>query len=102
MNFVDNYVANTLGPNLGANMSGEMRKGFDPLIKRPYINKHGVRCVTANTGDYTIEKGQRRPISRQIPIAELWNRYGIMDPVFNAVSMRKEDWERLDTTVVRA
>ena len=70
---------------------GDIRSGenSDPYLKRPYINKYGVRCVTANTGDYTVEGGQRRGIRRQIPIQELWNRYGIMDPVFNSVSMRK-------------
>jgi hypothetical protein len=83
-------------------MANEMRGGFNHLIKRPYINQYGVRCVTMNTGDFTVEKGQRRPIARQIPIQELWNRYGIMDPVFNSVSMRKEDWEKVDTAVVRA
>lgn len=64
---------------------------FDPGLMRPYIDKRGNRCVTMNTA--------RGPERRTI--AELMQS-GLYNGVFNATSLRKQDWIELDRVVVRA
>jgi hypothetical protein len=71
---------------------------FDPGLLRPYIDSRGNRCVTINTGrnrpDGTPERQKRL-------VAELVNN-GVASPVFNATSLRKEEWVQLDMVVLRA
>jgi hypothetical protein len=78
---------------------------FDPGLRRPYIAEKGKYkgqvCVTAHTGDFTVNCGQRVPIRRQTPIRELILN-GVVPPTLNATALRKEEWIRLDTRIERA
>lgn len=65
---------------------------FDPGLLRPYIDSRGQRCVTVANGRGGYE---RRLVS------DLINN-GISSPVFNATSLRKEEWALFDTVVIKA
>lgn len=98
--FVD-YVLNGQGfGNVGRQMS-DIR--YDPGMLRPYIDEHGHRCVTVNTGRTIRDNktGRDVPLKQKMRIADLMSR-GIYTPVFNATSLRKEEWIELDKTVIRA
>lgn len=71
---------------------------FDPGLLRPYLDGRGQRCVTVNTGRCGPDG---RPIYEKRLVAEMINN-GISSPVFNATSLRKEEWIQLDTVVIRA
>lgn len=76
---------------------------FEYGLLRPYIDTNpnsrtrGRPVVTINIG--TRDDGS--PKQAKVLIRNLQNR-GINTSVWNAVSMRKEDWIRLDTNVIRA
>jgi len=75
---------------------------FDPGFLRPYINENGERCVTVNVGQrFDKEKNRFEPVYEEKPIAELINN-GITHPVFNATTLRKDEWIQLDTVVLKA
>jgi hypothetical protein len=84
---------------------GETLQGcrFDPGLLRPYLDEHGHRCVTVNTGRTRYDPKLKKvvPIHEKARIGDLQNR-GIMSPVFNATSLRKEEWIELDRVVIRA
>lgn len=79
---------------------GEMIQGcrFDLGLLRPFIDKRGQRCVMVNTGRLD-SKG--KPQREKRTVAEMINN-GIMSPVFNATSLRKDEWIELDRTVLKA
>lgn len=76
---------------------------FDPGLFRPYLDSRGQRCVTINTGRtrYNEQTRKHEPEIKKAYVADLMAR-GIYSPVFNATSLRKEDWIELDKVVVRA
>ena len=74
---------------------------FDAGLMRPYFNDQGIRCVTINTGRQTIKDGKTVPIFESKPISELMAQ-GIQSPVFNATSLRKDEWLEVDRVVVKA
>lgn len=77
----------------------EMR--FEPGLYRPYFDdKTGLPTVTVNSGYKQVE-GKTVAVQRAIPVSQLWQR-GINNPVLNATTLRKEEWIRLDETVIRA
>ena len=65
---------------------------FDPGLLRPFIDSRGVRCVMVNNGRGGREKR---------PVAEILNA-GIFHPVFNATTLRKDEWVEIDRAVLRA
>lgn len=65
---------------------------FDPGLLRPYIDSNGRRCVTVNNGRGRLEK---RLVSDLIA-------NGVNSPVFNATSLRKDEWIELDRVVLKA
>ena len=82
---------------MGGNVPGGYDKGYD----RPYINRKGQRAVTINTGKMVLnEKGTYVPEKREVLISNLLEQ-GIYNPVFNATSLRKEEWISLDQVVLR-
>lgn len=99
--FVDNYVLNgqAYGP-IGEAMAGVH---FDPGLLRPYVDNRGQRCVTINTGRMrqNTQTGLYEPVLQKVSINDVVNR-GIYSPVFNATTLRKEEWIQLDRVVVRA
>jgi hypothetical protein len=75
--------------------------GFDIGYERPYFNRKGQRAVTINTGKMVLnEKGTYTPERREVLISTLMEQ-GIFSPVFNATSLRKEEWISLDQVVLR-
>lgn len=114
--FVDNYLPVLTPQTYGGGVTGDgghyggglqqmfTERSFDPGLRRPYIPDRGryanQPCVTVNTGEWTVERGQRVPIRRQKPIRDLILN-GVIPPVFNATAMRKEEWIRLDTQILR-
>ncbi len=82
---------------------------FDPGLLRPFIDDNpnsptrGQPCVIMNTRKMVYNKELKRevPLRQQLPIRVLQER-GINSPVFNATSLRKEEWLQLDTVVLRA
>lgn len=76
---------------------------FDPGLLRPFIDDKGDRCVTVNTGRLTLNKesGNYEPVYEKARIADLMNA-GVTSPVFNATSLRKDEWIRLDQVVLQA
>lgn len=78
---------------------GEVIAGcrFDPGLLRPYIDSRGQKCVTVNTGRVDLNG---RAILEKRTVAEMVNN-GISTPVFNATSLRKDEWVQLDTVVLR-
>jgi hypothetical protein len=84
---------------------GETLQGcrFDPGLLRPYLDEHGHRCVTVNTGRTRYDPKIKKvvPVYEKARIGDLQNR-GIMSPVFNATSLRKEEWLELDRVVISA
>lgn len=91
---------------------GEVR--FDPGLRRPYIDEDGERCcdvMTGNTvelkdpeGNIVINKQDGLPVmvpeKEVIPVRKL-QEWGINSPVFNATTMSKDQWIRLDARVIQ-
>ena len=99
--FVQDYILNGRGFGQLAETLASCR--FDPGILRPYEDERGRKCVTINTGRSRYDEKLKRhvPIYRKELIANLMSQ-GINPPVFNALTLRKEEWIQLDTVVVRA
>lgn len=79
---------------------------FDPGMLRPYFDDRGRQCVTVNTGRFETYQDndgnyRSRPIYEQVTIAEL-RAQGIDSPVFNATTLRKDQWIELDRAVQMA
>src|SRR5678815_593368 len=76
------------------------------LLRRPYYPDLGPNagrpCLTVNTGQWTVERGVKRPIYRQHRIWDLMNSgYNVPMFVLNATTLRKEEWIYLDKVVLR-
>ena len=115
--FVNNYAAvhpqdrgtdnllQEMGPQAVSN--NRLPKDFIG-VRRPFIAEGGADdghpCVIVNTGQWTTEKGVRTPIRRRKRVMELLNSgYNHLPMwVFNATSLRKEDWIELDRKVLMA
>ncbi len=84
----------------GHGVVGEVLAGtrFDPGLLRPYIDSQGRRCVTVNSGR---RDNKGKPVFEKRLVAEMLNA-GVSSPVFNATSLRKEEWIEMDRLVVRA
>lgn len=88
---------------------------YEPGILRPYIDKNNKRVCAINTGEFKprrtaegqLVRNKRTnevimdPVREVVLLKDLWDQ-GIHDPVHNATSLRKDDWVRLDTAVLRA
>lgn len=97
--FCQDYVLNGTGFGPAAEMLARVR--FDPGMLRPYFDKNGDAAVTVNTGRWTTQKGERVPIREHKRTKDLMAD-GIWSPVFNATSLRKEEWIELDRVILRA
>jgi hypothetical protein len=84
---------------------GEVLDGirYDPGMMQPYFNRRGQRAVTINTGKMVLNNktGQYESERREVLVSNLMQQ-GIYSPVFNATSLRKEEWIQLDQVVLRA
>jgi hypothetical protein len=108
--FVDSastdYILNGTGYGPVAQQLEHVR--YDPGFLRPYIDTdpnsptRGRPCVTINGKyKYNTKTGKEERVKEKWLIRNLQER-GINSPVFNATSLRKEEWDMLDTVVLRA
>src|SRR5262249_4289160 len=74
---------------------------FDAGMLRPYFDKRGQPAGTINTGRTTLVRGEQVPIREHRTIRSLVAN-GIMSPVFNATTLRKEEWIEVDRVILRA
>lgn len=96
------------GAGHGAVGEGLMQTGhgavrFDTGMLRPYVDERGRHCVDINTGRVTINQktGRPEPVKEKWLISDLQRR-GINSPVFNATTLRKDEWIEWDRVVIRA
>lgn len=109
--FVQDFVLNSGGGPAGHGAVGEVlaQNRFDPGMLRPFFDSNptsptrGQRCVIVNSGRWKYDEklGREVPVKAQITVDAL-ERRGIHSPVFNATSLRKEEWLELDKMVLRA
>jgi hypothetical protein len=96
--------ANVLGGPANNGFVNDFQLLRDPGMRRPFFDDHGQPCVIVNTGRWTTEKGERKPIRERHRVLDLLSR-GYVDPVLltaNATSLRKEQWIQLDTAIHKA
>jgi hypothetical protein len=77
---------------------------FDPGIHKPYFDpKTGRPMVTVNTGRYKYDKklGYEVPIKEEVLVRDLMDE-GIWSPTFNATSLEKLQWIKLDSLIIAA
>jgi hypothetical protein len=81
--FTQDFIFNGQASGPVASMIAGCR--YDPGLLRPYLDSHGVPCVTVNTGRQVYDNKLRRhvPVYKKMPISMLQQR-GINSPVFNA------------------
>jgi len=99
--FVD-YILNGQGHGAVAEQMHGVR--WDPGLLRPYLDEHGRKCCTVNTGrvEYNEQTQNWDPVLENVLVRDLVENYGVDCPVFNATSLRKEEWLHLDTVVLKA
>ena len=85
----NDYILNGQGHGEFGQALDQVR--YDPGLLRPYVDEQGRSCVTMNV----------RGKPQQFTVNELISR-GIQSPVFNATSLRKDEWIRMDQVVLRA
>ncbi len=112
--FVDNHLQNPAQPRVP---KGEIMGHFDApnnrlrdknfvSIRRPFLDRNDHPCVLLNTGRYTVNQGVKQEIWQKHKIMDLLNKpiRGVNIPlwVWNATSLRKEDWIELDKKIQTA
>ena len=92
------YILN--GRAYGETASAMQAVGYDPGYRRPYFDEQSGKIgVTVRNGKYDAD-GKPQHMFRSI---EDCRNSGINVPLlFNATSLRKDDWVQLDTAVLRA
>ncbi len=76
---------------------------FDAGLMRPYRDPQGRSCVTVNTGRQEYDKGSGlyKPVFENRLVSEMVAN-GVESPVFNATTLRKDEWLMFDRAVIRA
>lgn len=98
--FSDNYVGIPGMQHAGSASAVFNRvNDFDPGRKRPYFDDHDRPAVKIRTGRTTLVKGVQQPVIEKVLISNLAAR-GIFDPVWNATSLRKDEWIEMDRKVL--
>ncbi len=102
--YLDAYI-----PVAGAEYFGGITNDADQLgsrswadMRRPYKDRFGRPSITVNRGRTTLVKGVQTPIREHVLIRDFVDNTGIMMPVFNATTLRKEEWIELDRKVLLA
>lgn len=88
--FVDFIVNGTGHGPVGETLAG---CGFEPGLLRPFRDSHGVSCVSV--------RNRRTGKEQRHTIASLAAQ-GIFHPVFNAASLRRDEWIQFDRVVQKA
>lgn len=101
-------MANTADYILAGQPHGDIARqlaegGFDPGLFRPFIDEGGRKCVNFNTGHtvYNKEKGRFEPVIKKRLVRDVQNQ-GFNHSVYNATSLRRNEWELFDMAVLRA
>lgn len=105
--FISDYILNGRGMGPSADVMESVR--WETGLLRPFKDTdpssptRGKSCVIINSRrtKWDPSLGQYVPVKVQLPIAALQNR-NIYSPVFNATTLRKEEWIHLDQVVLRA
>lgn len=101
---IPNVNVDYIGNNTGGGSVGDVLAScrFGPGMLRPYFDRRGRRCVTINTGRTVFDhkRGREVPLLENHTVDSLMAR-GIYSPVFNATTLRKEEWLMLDQVVLR-
>lgn len=108
--FVDtasvDFIHNGVGIGPLAERMADVR--FDPGMLRPFMDTdpnsptRGKPCVIINgKWKYNTKTGKEERTKQQVTVNHLQER-GFNSPVFNATTLRKEEWDMLDTVVLRA
>lgn len=94
------YILNGVGHGeFGSQLAG---CHFDPGLMRPYLDDNGVRCCTVNTGQFAVnQQGVLAPVYEKVRVKDLMDN-GINLPVYNATTLRKDEWLQIDRVVLRA
>ena len=89
---------------VGSVITPQAGQRFDPGIHKPYFDpKTGRPMVTVNTGRFKYDKksGLEVPIKEEVLVRDLQDE-GIYSPTFNATSLEKLQWIRLDSLILAA
>lgn len=89
---------------VGSYVTPQAGQRFDPGIHKPYFDpKTGRPMVTVNTGRtrYDKKSGLEIPIKEEVFVRDLMDE-GIYSPTFNATSLEKLQWIRLDSLILAA
>lgn len=103
--FVDIPVGNMSAEDFGPTSAGDVltQARFDTGMLRPFIDRSGRKCVTINTGEFKYDNDLKKdvPVYKKVLVKDLIAN-DVNLPVFNATSLRKDEWLQLDRVVVRA
>lgn len=92
--------------NIGGGAFGEVgstlaRHGYDPGYIRPFIDDDGHRKVLVRNGKTEMVNNRQVPKYEAIRISDLMMN-GVFNPVYNAATLRKDEWIEIDRAVLRA
>lgn len=75
---------------------------YDQGLLRPYLNENGEKCITLNTGKTKLnDKGREVPVYESVLVSDFIANGG-HSPVLNAMTLRKDEWKRMDNAVLKA
>lgn len=96
------FVLNEVSPGGVGQDLVQPGQRFESGLLRPYIGRDGQHYVTINTGrsKYDDKTNTYIPVFEQVRIRDL-QANGVESPVFNATSLRKDEWISLDNVVLR-
>ena len=113
MQLFHDFVINDGQGMRGAGPAGQglAESRYDPGLMRPYVtinedawgNRSYMKCVTINTGRtvWNHEKNRSEPVYQEFNCEDLARR-NIFQPIWNAETLRKDQWIEMDRTVLKA
>lgn len=97
------YILN--GKGFGSLGQVVAEEGFDPGYYRPYFDDNDVKCVTVNRLRPYYDDKQKKWITggkEEVRISDLMANNSIFLSVWNATTLRKDDWIAYDRAVKKA
>lgn len=95
------YILNGEGHGEVGSALGRTR--FEPGLNRLFIDSNGVRSAVINTGQERFDKNLNAmvPVYQKVRATDLETIYNMQSPVINETALRKDEWLRVDSAVVR-
>ncbi len=91
------------GFGLGADLLAAPRRSrLDPGFWKPYIDERGRTCVDLRTGRFEVQNDGRLVPEVKTEFVRHLRAQGIDNPVWNAFTLRKDQWIQMQTRVVAA